>query len=76
MDLSMLKIQLFMILSSQAQLEDKVSCLMELLQNEDKNIKKETAEEVFKTLFEMCSVDMVEALTHASYFSHELISSE
>jgi hypothetical protein len=63
MDFSQLKIQLFLILSSQAELEGKVACLMELLHNEDKKIQRKTAEDVFKTLFEMCSTSLVDALS-------------
>ena len=46
-DLSLLKIQLFVILSSQAELKDKVPCLMELLQIEHEMIQRKTAEDVF-----------------------------
>ena len=63
MDLSQLKIQLFLILSSQAELEDKMACLMDLLQNEHKKVQRKTAEEVLKTLFVMCSADLTVALS-------------
>ena len=46
MDLSLLKIQLFLIVSSQAQISDKVVCLMELLQTEHEMIQRKTAEDV------------------------------
>ena len=46
MDFSLLKIQLFLILSSQAELKDNVPCLMELLQIKQEKIQKKTAEDV------------------------------
>ena len=47
MDLSLLKIQLFLILSSEAELYDKVTYLMELLQIEHEKIQRKSAEDVF-----------------------------
>ena len=47
MDLSLLKIQLFLILSSEAELKDKVPCLMGLLQIEHDKIQRKSAEDVF-----------------------------
>ena len=47
MDLSLLKIQLFSILSSQAKLNEYVTCLMELLEIEHEKIQRKTAEDVF-----------------------------
>ena len=63
MDFNLLRIQLFLILSSQADLEDKMACLMDLLQNEHKKVQRKTAEEVLTTLFKMCSADLTVALT-------------
>ena len=60
--LSLLKIQLFLIVSSQAQMNDKVACLMKLLQTEHVMIQRKTAEDVFQILFVMCSRDLVDAL--------------
>ena len=40
MRFSLAKIQVFLIISSQDEFNDKLACLMELLQIEDKKIKK------------------------------------
>ena len=74
--MSLLKIQLFLILSSQAGLSDKVTSFMEILQIEPEKIQRKTAEDVFYTLFDMCSIGLVDALKETGYFSKELIATK
>ena len=61
MGLSLIKIQIFLILSSQDEFKVKMDCLMPLLQNQQDKVLKEKALEVIETVSEMCSSDLLEA---------------
>ena len=76
MGLSLTKIHIFLILSSQDELKVKMDCLISLLQNQQEQVLKEKAQEVIETVFEMCSSGMLEAFHLTGYFYKEFVASE
>ena len=58
MGLSLIKIQIFLILSTKADFRRKMECFMPLLADEE-NVKRDKALEVIETVFQMCTLDLL-----------------
>ena len=72
--LSLVKVQIFLILSSETEMETKVKKLIRLLQIEDKRIKKEEATKILQIFFEMCTSELAVSFAQIGYSSKDLIA--
>ena len=73
MGLSLIKIQIFLILSSKADFNRKMECLIPLFVETD-HVKKDKALDVIETVFKMCTSDLIEAFHSIGYFCEEYLT--
>ena len=69
------RIQLFLILASQAKFEEKLECLKKLCQISNK-VDENKFKEIIQEIFRMCTADLFEALFEIGYVSEEFFDTE
>ena len=69
--LSLEHLQLFLLIISKADLEEKLMILKNHLQIKDNNVHKPVVKKVFETIFQMCSCILYGALARLRYLSND-----
>ena len=69
--LSLERLQLFLLIISKADLEEKLMILKNHLQIKDNNVHKPIVKRVLETIFQMCSCILYGALAKLRYLSHD-----